>query len=215
MFTESNAALLGTAVAMATIACSRVLPKVTLYGAIGLLTAYIASAPFIHKNIPDPKPLEVASLDKSYLAVARLPKSAQHRIQIWNFTANKILERPIVGWGFNSSRYVASKKDKSGLGGLLQLHPHNGVLEIWLELGVIGACIMILLILSIGARLRSLNPWPERAVGLAFLMATFSISCVAYGIWQSWWVATIFLFTALLNGVLPKKREKSIAQKPN
>ena len=212
MFTESSAALLGFGVAMATIACCRVMPKVTFYGAIGLLTAYIASAPFIHKTIPGPDPLKVALFSNSSLAVAQLPENSQHRILIWDFTANKILERPITGWGFNSSRFIADKQDTSELGSLLQLHPHNGVLEIWLELGVIGACIMILLILSIGARLRSLNPWPDRAVGLAFLMATFSISCVAYGIWQSWWVATIFLCTALLNGVLPKN-EKNVSPK--
>ena len=212
LFTESNAALLGFGVAIATIACCRIMPKVTFYGSIGLLTAYIASAPFIHKTIPGPEPLKVALFNNSSLAVAQLPENSQHRILIWDFTANKILERPITGWGFNSSRFIADKKDTSEFGSLLKLHPHNGVLEIWLELGVIGACILILLILSIGVRLRSLNPWPERAVGLAFLMATFSISCVAYGIWQSWWVATIFLCTALLSGVLPKN-EKNISPK--
>ncbi|MEC9022396.1 MAG: O-antigen ligase family protein [Pseudomonadota bacterium] len=212
MFTESNAALLGFGVAMATIACSRVMPRVTFYAAIGLLMVYILSAPFIHKTILGPRPLETTSFDKSFFEFTQLPSSAQHRVQIWDFTANKILDRPILGWGFNSSRYLADKKDKSKYGSLLQLHPHNGVLEIWLELGLFGAFIMLLLILSIGVRLGRLNPWPERAVGLAFLMATFSISCVAYGIWQSWWVATIFLCSALLTSVLPKN-EKNLSPK--
>lgn len=213
MFTESNAALLGFGVAMATLACCRVMPKVTFFGTIGLLVAYIASAPLIHKNIQGPNPTRVVSFDKSSLTVSQLPESSQHRIQIWNFTANKILERPIIGWGFNSSRFIADKEDKSKFGSLLQLHPHNGVLEIWLELGIIGACLMIVLILSIGANLARLNPWPEQAVGLAFLTTTFSISCVAYGIWQSWWVATIFLCSSLFIGVLPKKGDKSVIQK--
>ena len=211
-FSESNAALLGFGVAMATIACCRVMPRVTFYAAIGLLMAYIASAPFIHKTIPGSKPLETTLFGKSFFEFTQLPSSAQHRVKIWDFTANKILDRPMLGWGFNSSRYLAEKKDKSKYGSSLQLHPHNGVLEIWLELGIIGAFMMLLLILSIGIRLGRLNPWPERAVGLAFLMATFSISCVAYGIWQSWWVATIFLCTALLTSVLPKN-EKNLSPK--
>jgi hypothetical protein len=53
--------------------------------------------------------------------------SALHRFYIWEFAAHRIAERPIVGWGLNSSRAIPGSDQLAPGGGiLLGLHPHNG-----------------------------------------------------------------------------------------
>jgi len=80
-----------------------------------------------------------------------LPNSAVHRIKIWEFVAKKISERPLLGWGMNSSKHFSDGKNMvytvSGeyLGEALPLHPHNTILQIWVELGLPGILIFLCL----------------------------------------------------------------------
>ena len=99
------------------------------------------------------------------LPVERLPTSALHRMLIWDFTAERIAERPLLGWGMEASRTVPGGRGQPEAAALdrmrvtdpgqrrwfaephvqiLPLHPHNGALQLWLELGAVG----------VGARLR-------------------------------------------------------------
>ena len=80
-----------------------------------------------------------------------LPNSAVHRIKIWEFVAKKISERPLLGWGMNSSKHFSDGKNMvytvSGeyLGEALPLHPHNTILQIWVELGLPGILVFLCL----------------------------------------------------------------------
>ena len=69
-----------------------------------------------------------------------IPDSAQHRIHIWHFVAQHAAERPFLGYGINNSEHI--KKQYSWATGpeknLLPSHPHNIILQIWIELGIIG-----------------------------------------------------------------------------
>ncbi|MEJ0067893.1 MAG: hypothetical protein WDO24_03180 [Pseudomonadota bacterium] len=69
----------------------------------------------------------------------------------------------------------------------MPLHPHNGALQVWLELGAVGALVGALIALVVLSRLTPDRLAPaERAVGLAtFATAAVELS-LSYGIWQSW-----------------------------
>jgi O-antigen ligase len=124
-----------------------------------------------------------------------LPRSGYHRLLIWRFVADRIIERPVLGWGFNSSRDIPGRERQLDLHEkALPLHPHNAALQWWLELGapgaILGAALIIWLMRAIG-RARASNIGKASAVSL--VLSTVTVSFLSYGIWQSWWIATMWL----------------------
>jgi O-antigen ligase len=132
-----------------------------------------------------------------------LQRSAQHRIEIWNATAEKALQAPILGVGAHST-YVqdralgppAKRGWKYRSQRPLSTHAHSVYLQTWYELGLVGATLLTLFGLSILSAIRSLT----RAVQ-PYAYATFaSVAAVAassYGMWQIWFMA-LFGFCVVL-----------------
>ena len=128
-----------------------------------------------------------------------LSQSEQHRVEIWNFTLERIAEKPVFGWGFDESRHIARhffSADESSRS-MVPLHPHNGPLQILLELGSVGAVIALALLWLIANYLSNL-PRRARECSQALFVATLAIGCVAFGQWQNWWIALIFSVALLM-----------------
>lgn len=141
-----------------------------------------------------------------------LPFTGAHRIEIWRFAAEHIFERPLAGWGFDAARVFPGGDrilDPATHAMQMPLHPHNVGLQWWLELGLVGAAIGILVIAAI-ARAAARLPTPARRAGaLATLAAALLIGMLSYGAWQSWWLAVLALsgtFAAL--GSAPADRTR-------
>ena len=155
-----------------------------------------------------------------------LPPSAAHRLLIWDFATARIAERPLLGWGMEASRAVPGHRDapppgaldRFGLGGvgpdawlrraqLLPLHPHNGALQLWLELGLVGAALGAALVglLALACR-RSARP----AVATAMLGSAAVTALLSFGIWQEWWVGAELMALAAAAG-LPGHEEAGAA----
>jgi exopolysaccharide production protein ExoQ len=145
----------------------------------------------------------------------RFPHSEIHRLVIWQFAAERVFEHPLAGWGLDASRAIPGNNEQLFLflfggspetGQALPLHPHNALIQIWLELGVIGViligAIFSLIVASISGSLH------DRA-GPAALIATtacaFTIAQLGFGIWQGWWMATLGLMVmiAIATGTNP------------
>lgn len=141
-----------------------------------------------------------------------LPPSAAHRLLIWDFTIGRIAERPLLGWGMEASRAVPGNTAapspealrRFGLDGpaaaiwlpsaqVLPLHPHNGALQLWLELGLPGALLGAALALLLGrAAARSARP----TVATAMLAAGATTAMLSFGVWQEWWIGAELLAVA-------------------
>lgn len=133
-----------------------------------------------------------------------LPKSAQHRLVIWDFTANRIAEKPILGWGTYSTRSIPGGTDTyEPTLAYLPMHTHNMVLQITLEMGYAG--------LLYFAALAALALWRWRAhiyanaskqhstaCDTALIAGFFIITLVGYGLWQPWWWATACLIALFM-----------------
>ena len=148
-----------------------------------------------------------------------LPVSAAHRLVIWDFAIERIAERPVLGWGMEASRRIPGGGDppsearlaRFGLSGppnhdilaaatLLPLHTHNGPLQIWLELGLVGALLTALLAVLLG---RALARTARPGIAAAMLASAAITGLVSFGVWQEWWVSAQLLALASL-AALPR-----------
>ena len=119
--------------------------------------------------------------------------SAGHRLLIWSFAGDRIAERPLTGWGLDSSRAIPGGDDPIRPGeNWMPLHPHNAALQVWLELGAPGAVLFALLsAIAWGALARVTWPALFTAAAGASLTNAFLGCFVTYGVWQEWWVGTL------------------------
>ncbi|WP_161625013.1 O-antigen ligase family protein [Paramagnetospirillum caucaseum] len=141
-----------------------------------------------------------------------LPLSSHHRTTIWGFTGSHIAEKPIIGWGMEASRQLPGADDEVQLWrtfdngqprlgiteSMLPLHPHNGILQIWLELGVFGALLAGAFLVRVLAGIDRLDSADRtgRAIACGIYCAALTIGTTSYGIWQSWWQAGLWFIAA-------------------
>jgi O-antigen ligase len=119
--------------------------------------------------------------------------SAGHRLLIWSFAGDRIAERPLIGWGLDSSRAIPGGDDPIRPGETwMPLHPHNAALQVWLELGAPGAVLFALLVAILWGALARIE-WPGLFAAAAGGSLTIAfVGCFAtYGIWQEWWLGTL------------------------
>jgi O-antigen ligase len=192
--TARLATIAGLAAALLSLAAPRLVPKLVGAGVAVLILLM---------------PLLVAFIPQ--IPSANLPPSAVHRLVIWDFAAARIAEKPLTGWGLEASRAMpggraqpdAAMLDRLNITApaqraflvlphveVMPLHPHNGALQLWLELGGIGALIGAALMLALGfAAARSAAP----AVGAGMLASAAVTGMLSFGLWQAWWVASLLL----------------------
>lgn len=139
------------------------------------------------------------------------PHSLQHRLYIWNFTSARIEEKPWLGWGMNSSKFIPGGNQDVRVGQgkhelqwrALPLHPHNAILQWWLELGSIGAILASGVVISTIRALCRLPDRPRRLVSAAIFGQACVVSLLSFGAWQSWWLAGLILCVWLINILEP------------
>jgi O-antigen ligase len=145
----------------------------------------------------------------------RLPNSSQARVDIWKFALDHIRERPVLGWGMESSRSIPGG-DESYMGGTrtyLPLHPHNSVFQVLLEQGVIGLALSLAAVaLIIRALRRNADDSEALATGGALIVAYLMVGFTAFGMWQTWWIAVAWISAVLWRAAanLPRPLTESL-----
>ena len=93
---------------------------------------------------------------------------------------------------------------------VLPLHPHNASLQLWLELGALGALMgAALAFLAQIALAGAKHSATDKAAAFGTFAAAFVIAGLSYGIWQSWWHSSLWLIAAILVGVARPVTEAS------
>ncbi len=128
-----------------------------------------------------------------------LDPSAQHRVEIWNYTTDLVLERPLHGWGFDGAREISRLHIVSPDTGrsTMPLHPHNMVLQVLLELGAVGGAIVFALLWLLVDGVSRVTNKASRSCAAALFTSTLTIASVSFGIWQNAWLA-LMISAALL-----------------
>jgi O-antigen ligase len=109
------------------------------------------------------------------------PASWDARLNIWTFAADHIQSHPFRGWGLDASRTF---------GPAIPLHTHNAQLQLWLELGAIGAALagVFFCWLAYGVVRLSQRSRSEAAMAAAALVSYLVIGGLSFGVWQEWWL---------------------------
>jgi O-antigen ligase len=204
----NTTAVLAAAIAALVGGLALVLPRLTRWAVVILAAAGILLAPYMVTTLAGMESLHV-----------QIKPSAVHRLMIWRFTADRIAERPVLGWGLETARSLPGGAEEisfnTSAGVLvrqaLPLHTHNAALQIRVELGIVGALLFAALIVAIGLALRRMSDRIDHAARLALLASGLVIAMASYGVWQFWWLAALALAAALMVG-LPQPREMATSE---
>lgn len=184
---SSGAAVLGLVAALAAYALARYAGRVAVLAvAIGIAGA-IVLAPVM--GVTAERLLPPAVHDNLAKANSRA------RVEIWKKFGEAVRRDPVLGAGFGvSPRYRETRAAQELAPGdpsaFAVWHPHNAALQVWVELGVVGAALGLIVVMLTLARIARL-PGEMRAVSLALVAAMAAVSLVGHGAWQGWWPAAI------------------------
>jgi O-antigen ligase len=117
-----------------------------------------------------------------------LPTSWEQRVGYWTYAMERIAEHPWRGWGLDASRAFSPH---------IQLHPHDGALQVWLELGVLGAAAAALAWAFAFRRLARHARSLVAAATAGSAAVYFFFGMVSFGVWQEWWLALAALVAVI------------------
>jgi O-antigen ligase/polysaccharide polymerase Wzy-like membrane protein len=134
------------------------------------------------------------------------PKSVAARFYIWKHMADEVYKQPFTGIGIRGTRTLRvtlppdvemQRQPTGATRGRRATHAHNVFLQTWLELGAIGA----VLLLGVGlAALRQMRNLPPLLQGSSYaLFATcFAIGVSGFDLWQTWLLSAVALAWAAM-----------------
>lgn len=190
--THSRAAQLGAVMAGLAFVAALISPRLVVWG-LGLATLGLLGWPFYAQYY--------FASHHDFMAI--LPDSWYHRVEIWDYMAHRIAERPWEGWGMGNAHKLdwtiphgAMYKNVDGAAS----HPHNAIVQLWAELGIGGLLVFV-----------AMSFWSLRgAMRLPPVLRPYALACIvfiacllltAYNLWtDSLWAAmalTAFAFAVL------------------
>lgn len=205
------AALVAIVVGFGASTLARVNRRVAAGVMSAIFVTLVMATPLITTLLLGDRDMERVAVDSARRGV---PSSMIGRMFIYDFVSERVAEKPLRGWGLNSARSIPGGSDKylvydkEGPGSrgqfiieeiYLPLHPHNQALQIWLELGAVGALIIAALGGWLIWRLRENGPTgPTHPMFFGLVSSIIIYDFLSFGAWQSWWIATQFLTIAIM-----------------
>ena len=173
-------------------------------------------------------PVGIGIMKEDVRAFARestLDSGTRHRVFIWSFSGEKALDKPLTGWGMGGSRaipggetvaeFLRSDGSVEGQGESLPLHPHNGFLQIFLELGLVGIFLIAATLVLLFKRLVAAAQQTHLvAPVVGFAVSALIMASISFGAWQGWWVSILLLTGTILYGLAKPDEDTGEGAKP-
>lgn len=129
--------------------------------------------------------------------------SITSRIEIWNQAAERVREKPLLGWGMDTASVLPNRGEISVIPayrelnrGIAHLHPHNAPMQIWFELGGVGIAWVCAVFLLFMRGVRHMDDHAQKYA--VFMWAVMMMGTLAsWGIWQSWFTASLVFAAAI------------------
>lgn len=189
--TDSQSAQLFIVIAAISALVFPVRIKAAWFVLAALILLGFAAAPWLAQYMFSELAVNVGS--ESWLAKGY----ASARMEIWDFIARKALENPLYGFGIDATRQIPAFDTQ-----LLYanenhvLHPHNFVMQIWLEFGAIGAALVSAILLCILYCIYRIDDTVQKRLCLSVFLSILIIAAMSYGLWQGWWLGLFALASA-------------------
>jgi O-antigen ligase len=166
-------------------------------------------------------PLALRLLAARRAELARFLKpSGVNRLEIWDYMTARVFEHPLRGWGLLSAKYLPIHPDELArylYADARGIYPHNQWLELWVELGALGAALGLVFALLLLRRIRllpaCLRPFAYAAFASAMTVASVNYEVVT----DSWWcalAASAVLFSILGRLVADTGGTRSVVDGP-
>lgn len=130
-----------------------------------------------------------------------------HRQAIWSYARDRALEAPWFGHGIDMASRLpgASAVILQFNQEFIPSHPHNWLLEMFLETGALGTLALLAALVLLGSRLLTLAVADRAAgaAGLALTAAFWSSSFFNFSIWSAWWQLVLLLLLAFMLAARP------------
>ena len=191
---ESQSAQLALLLGVAAYVVAPYAPRFLWIGAGVLIAALIFIAPFVMPWVFDHFVNDIDNLP----FLGGEAGSAGPRLEIWDFVSRYALHSPLYGYGVEATRTITDfDTQKLYHADSSILHPHNFALQLWMEFGALGALAGSLFCGYILKIIYAMRKTESRSIALASFIATLSISSMAYGMWQSWWIGLLIAVASL------------------
>lgn len=191
---ESMTSKFAFALGIAVFIGARLAPRLATWAIGSAVIVWIVAAPFLLR------PELLAGLPPDLPVREVKQNSLAHRLAIWDFTIERIDERPLLGWGFDSSRWMPGGHDLLRKNAeLLPLHPHDAALQLRLDLGIPGVVLGVLFALGLFRAIAA--GWDDAgatALALAFTTAAVVYAGLSYNLWHVWWLTMLWLGAAFM-----------------
>jgi len=129
------------------------------------------------------------------------------RLDIWIAVAHKAMEAPFFGHGLEATRSITDwANDFHYFNGPEIPHPHNGILQIWIELGFVGALLTAFIWIAVTRSFDQFGLEDQPAL-LALASSVLVVIGISHGLWQSWWLWGAFGVVAVT--LTQVRRERS------
>lgn len=157
-------------------------------------------------------------LSKYHDKIIYLGTSHQHRLYIWNgmVTKNDTIQKKLIGNGFDYSTTIKGGKEIcfrqlrpkfkypfsvrfkldppcKEPSAIFSSHPHNGLIQIIVELGVVGLLIFLTLLWKIFGFIENQKDKFLRSIYFATLISYLIIFFISFGLWQTWMAGLMIL----------------------
>lgn len=190
-FLTSGAALLAAATGGAAFLVARFGGKRGILALAVIMALSTVAAPYIVDG--------VTYYRQAAEMASKLPTSAQHRLKMWAFAVERIADKPILGWGLDSSRSIPQEDRRLAYNmEIMPLHPHNAALQVRLELGLPGVFIAAALAFFVFGLIATAGLTPfAGAILAAQATAYVTVGALSYGVWQNWWISAAWIVAGL------------------
>jgi exopolysaccharide production protein ExoQ len=108
--------------------------------------------------------------------------------------AQLVNDAPLFGHGFGAARDLSARNEKLPGADLaaIPIHPHSGVLQVWLELGLVGVALVTALLFLGWRATRSLWDQPLAAATVAATLTAMAVPLLlSFSLWNTWWLACL------------------------
>jgi O-antigen ligase len=190
----SQATQAALAAGLVALACAILAPRLFAWLVAAAVLVSFVALPFVLPRLGDALPPAAFDLLRQ--------ASPDFRLVFWEHYGTRLWETPVNGHGFESSRFVEPVGTITRMTGQTveygsPYHPHNAVLQVWYELGLVGVVLVGAFLLLL---LRQVATWSGAPfiAAMALFCGAYSAAMVANSAWPNWRTATFFLFAALL-----------------